>query len=168
MAKMRRESTYVVAPPRRRSPLAFWLAGVALLSFMGSTVAFSTAGAVEGAEPRDRGISRVLAALPIVPSTEGASSQGRASWYGAELHGAATASGEPFDMYGLTAAHRTLPLGSAARVTHLDSGRSVVVRINDRGPHRDGMMIDLSYGAAQEIGMVSAGTARVEVTPIGP
>jgi rare lipoprotein A len=88
--------------------------------------------------------------------------RGRATWYGAELHGNATASGEPFDMYGLTAAHRTLPLGSRARVTNLANGREVVVRINDRGPGRDGVMIDLSYAAAQAIGLQGSGPVEVE------
>lgn len=91
---------------------------------------------------------------------------GVASWYGPGFHGRATASGERYDQNELTAAHRTWPLGTPVRVTHLDSGRSVVVRINDRGPFVDDREIDLSYGAARKLGMVRAGTARVRLEPI--
>jgi hypothetical protein len=91
---------------------------------------------------------------------------GRASWYGAELHGSLTASGEPFDMHAMTAAHRTLPLGSRALVRNLENDRTVVVRINDRGPFKKTRVLDLSYGAAKEIGMARAGSARVEITPL--
>jgi rare lipoprotein A (peptidoglycan hydrolase) len=92
--------------------------------------------------------------------------RGSASWYGAEFHGSPTASGEPFDMNGLTAAHRTLPLGSRALVRNLENDRTVVVKINDRGPFRRNRVLDLSYGAAREIGMARAGSARVEITPL--
>jgi len=86
---------------------------------------------------------------------------GIASWYGRQFHGRRTANGERYDMYALTAAHRTLPLGTRVRVTNQASGRSVVVRINDRGPFVRGRIIDLSLAAAQELGMSRAGTARV-------
>lgn len=92
--------------------------------------------------------------------------RGHASWYGRSFQGSPTASGELFDMHALTAAHRTLPLGSYARVRNLDNGRSVVVRINDRGPHARRRTIDLSYAAARKIAMVSRGTAPVEVRPL--
>ncbi|WP_312935659.1 septal ring lytic transglycosylase RlpA family protein [Pseudomonas sp.] len=88
---------------------------------------------------------------------------GMASYYGAAHHGKRTASGEPFNQYGLTAAHRQLPFGSRVRVTNLANQRSVVVRINDRGPHRRGRLIDLSRAAAEKIGMLRSGTARVRV-----
>lgn len=88
---------------------------------------------------------------------------GRASWYGARHHGKRTASGERFNQNGLTAAHRSLPFGSRVRVTNLSNKRSVVVRINDRGPHGRGRLIDLSRGAAEKIGMLRSGTARVRV-----
>ncbi len=91
---------------------------------------------------------------------------GVASWYGPGFHGRATASGERYDQNELTAAHRTWPLGTPVRVTHLGSGRSVVVRINDRGPYVDDREIDLSKGAARALGMVQAGTARVRLDPI--
>ena len=91
------------------------------------------------------------------------SQRGIASWYGEEFHGNPTASGEIYDMYELTAAHRTLPLGTPVMVTNLENHRSVGVRINDRGPFVKGRIIDLSYGAARAIGIVEKGTARVEV-----
>jgi rare lipoprotein A len=92
---------------------------------------------------------------------------GQASWYGKAHQGALTASGERFDMHALTAAHRTLPFGTMVRVTHVKSGKSVNVRINDRGPFRNGRIIDLSYEAAKRLGIVDRGTARVELTVIG-
>ena len=92
---------------------------------------------------------------------------GQASWYGKAHHGEPTASGERFDMHALTAAHRTLPFGTIVRVTELRSGRSVNVRINDRGPFRRGRIIDLSYAAAKKLGIDARGTARVEITVIG-
>lgn len=88
---------------------------------------------------------------------------GTAVWYGRELHGKKTASGEIFDMYGLTAAHRTLPLGTVLRVTNLDNFKSISVKINDRGPFLKDRFLDLSYGAANELGFVAQGTARVEI-----
>lgn len=86
---------------------------------------------------------------------------GIASWYGPGFHGKVTASGEPYDMYAFTAAHKTLPFGTVVRVVDLSTGRSVVVRINDRGPFVPGRIIDLSYAAAEALGMVERGTARV-------
>ncbi|WP_420455544.1 septal ring lytic transglycosylase RlpA family protein [Rubrivirga sp.] len=88
---------------------------------------------------------------------------GRASYYGAELAGNPTASGEPFDPADLTAAHRTLPLGTRVRVTHARTGRSVVVRVNDRGPFHGERVIDVSRAAADEIGLTRSGTAEVEL-----
>jgi rare lipoprotein A len=89
--------------------------------------------------------------------------QGVASWYGQSHHGRRTASGEPYDMNGLTAAHRTLPFGTVVRVTRLDNGRAVKVRINDRGPHVAGRILDLSARAARDIGMTESGTAPVKI-----
>ncbi|MBV5261527.1 septal ring lytic transglycosylase RlpA family protein [Synechococcus moorigangaii CMS01] len=91
------------------------------------------------------------------------SMQGRASWYGPGFHGRRTASGEPFNQYAMTAAHKTLPFGTKVRVTNLRNGRSVVVRINDRGPYSHGRIIDLSRGSAEQIGLVSAGVATVRL-----
>jgi rare lipoprotein A len=93
--------------------------------------------------------------------------RGLASWYGPRFHGEPTAQGELFNMNALTAAHRSLPLGTRVRVTHLENGRSVVVRINDRGPYKRGVIIDLSRRAANEIGMVQQGRARVRVEVVG-
>ncbi|HZQ74031.1 MAG TPA: septal ring lytic transglycosylase RlpA family protein [Burkholderiales bacterium] len=93
---------------------------------------------------------------------------GMASWYGRRFHGQKTSSGEPYDMYAMTAAHPTLPIPSYARVTNLANGRSVVVRINDRGPFHSERIIDLSYTAAYKLGYAAAGSARVEVQSILP
>jgi rare lipoprotein A len=94
--------------------------------------------------------------------------RGTASWYGRRFHGQRTSSGEPYDMYAMTAAHPTLPIPSYARVTHLGNGRSVVVRVNDRGPFHAGRVIDLSYAAAAKLGYVEAGSAAVEVESVLP
>jgi rare lipoprotein A (peptidoglycan hydrolase) len=88
---------------------------------------------------------------------------GHASWYGPGFHGKKTASGQVFDQRQLTAAHRTLPLGSKVRVVNLNNDRSVVVVINDRGPFVDGRIIDLSHAAASELGMLGGGTTRVRL-----
>ena len=89
---------------------------------------------------------------------------GIASWYGNDFHGKKTANGEIYDMYGMTAAHKTLPLPTFILVKHLDNGREVVVRINDRGPFSKGRILDLSYAAAKELDMLITGTARVQIT----
>jgi rare lipoprotein A len=94
--------------------------------------------------------------------------RGVASWYGRRYHGKRTASGEIYDMYGMTAAHTVLPIPSYARVTNLANGRSVVVRINDRGPFIDNRLIDLSYTAAHRLGVLAGGSAMVEVETIIP
>ncbi|KVD78411.1 hypothetical protein WS62_28920 [Burkholderia sp. ABCPW 14] len=93
---------------------------------------------------------------------------GRASWYGKGFHGRRTANGERFNMNELTAAHRTLPLASYVRVTNQANGKSVVVKINDRGPFSRGRILDLSYAAAKVIGLVHAGTARVKIQGLSP
>ncbi|GAB6063016.1 septal ring lytic transglycosylase RlpA family protein [Deferrisoma palaeochoriense] len=98
-----------------------------------------------------------------LPTAQGYVAEGLASWYGPGFHGRPTASGEIYDMYAPTAAHRTLPLGTRVRVTNLENGRSAVARINDRGPFVDGRIIDLSYRLAQDLGMAEAGVARVRV-----
>jgi peptidoglycan lytic transglycosylase len=89
--------------------------------------------------------------------------RGIASWYGKKFHGKRTSSGDPYDMYAMTAAHRTLPLPSYARVTNLGNGRAVIVRVNDRGPFLHNRLIDLSYAAALKLGIVGTGTGIVEV-----
>ena len=94
--------------------------------------------------------------------------QGMASWYGKKFHGNKTSSGERYDMYKMTAAHKTLPIPSYARVTNLDNGRQVIVRINDRGPFHAGRIIDLSYTAALKLGYIGKGSTRVEVERVFP
>ncbi len=94
--------------------------------------------------------------------------RGIASWYGRKFHGRRTSSGERFDMFSMTAAHRRLPLPTYVRVTHLETGRSIVVRVNDRGPFHADRVIDLSYGAAKKLGILAKGTGRVEVRAIDP
>jgi rare lipoprotein A len=93
--------------------------------------------------------------------------EGIASWYGPDFHGKRTSSGETYDMHGLTAAHKTLPLGTLVRVRHLQNQRTVELRINDRGPFVGSRVIDLSYEAARQLGVVGPGTAPVEVVAIG-
>ena len=106
--------------------------------------------------------------VPVVDQ-EPYKQRGLASWYGRKFHGQKTSSGETYDMFGMTAAHKTLPIPSYAKVTNLANGKSVVVRINDRGPFHKGRIIDLSYAAAKRIGIVGRGSAMVEVERVfGP
>ncbi|MBL7250276.1 septal ring lytic transglycosylase RlpA family protein [Alloalcanivorax marinus] len=99
----------------------------------------------------------------VLPTAEGYQEEGLASWYGRKFHGYRTSSGEAFDMYRFTAAHRTLPLPTYARVTNLDNGKSLVVRVNDRGPFHSDRIIDLSWAAAVRLGIEQKGTGRVRV-----
>lgn len=99
----------------------------------------------------------------VLSDSAGYSERGIASWYGNKFHGQRTSSGETYDMYAMTAAHRSLPLPCYARVTNLQNGRSVVVRINDRGPFHENRLIDLSYAAAIKLDISSHGTGMVEV-----
>ena len=102
----------------------------------------------------------------VLPTAEGYSERGVASWYGEKFHGRLTSSREVYDMYEMTAAHKTLPLPTYVRVRNLRNGRSIVVRVNDRGPFVDNRIIDLSYAAALRLDMVRDGTSLVEVTAI--
>lgn len=104
----------------------------------------------------------------VLPDNKDYEAQGIASWYGTKFHGRRTSSGEPYDMYAMTAAHKTLPLPTYAEVTNLDNGRKIVVKINDRGPFHDDRLIDLSYVAAIKLGITGSGTGRVEVRSITP
>lgn len=99
----------------------------------------------------------------VMDSSAGYKERGTASWYGTKFHGRRTSSGEPYDMHAMTAAHKTLPLPTYVRVTHLENGRSIIVRVNDRGPFVDDRIIDLSYTAAHKLEMTDSGTAPVEV-----
>lgn len=126
---------------------------------------------IADAQPRDEPLHR-FANRPYValgqqyvpePNRREFRQRGMASWYGRRFHGKPTASGEPYDMYAMTAAHPTMPIPSYARVTNVSNGRSVVVRINDRGPFLRGRIIDLSYAAAHRLGYIEQGSALVEV-----
>jgi rare lipoprotein A len=102
----------------------------------------------------------------VMDSNDGYVARGIASWYGEKFHGHKTSNGEIFDMYSMSAAHKSLRIPSYARVTNLENGQSVIVRVNDRGPFHDDRLIDLSYAAAKKLGYKSKGTARVEVAAI--
>lgn len=122
-------------------------------------------------EPRSRygngPIYEVLGSrYQVLESSQGYSERGVASWYGKKFHGRATSSREIYDMHALTAAHRTLPLPSWVRVRNLKNGKSVVVRVNDRGPFVGNRIIDLSYAAARRLDMIADGTTLVEVTAV--
>lgn len=104
----------------------------------------------------------------VLPSARGYKERGISSWYGQKFHGYMTSSFEPYDMYQFTAAHKSLPLPSYARVTNLENGKSVIVRVNDRGPFHENRVIDLSYAAAVRIGIWPKGTGLVEVQAIDP
>lgn len=93
---------------------------------------------------------------------------GKASWYGGYFHGRKTANGERYDMYDLTAAHKSLPFNSLLRVTNLENNKSIIVRVNDRGPYIKGRDVDLSYNAARQIDVVSSGVSRVHVEVYKP
>ena len=137
-----------MASDRARSAVSIWprVAAVALVAVMAGC-----------ATSPGRGIG------PSPGATPGAVQTGEASWYGKFHQGRRTASGETFDMYQLTAAHPSLPFGSRVRVTNLRNGRSVEVRVNDRGPLVAGRIIDLSYAAAQELLAISDGTIPVRI-----
>jgi len=159
---LQRARTFQPDRPSRLKVAGFvWVAALAFLAYLGVAIASATQ---EGGPslfgsfdlPEDRaGIP--LSRRPAI---------GLASWYGSQFHGLETASGATFDMNAMTAAHRTLPLGTRVLVRNLRNDRSVVVEINDRGPYIDGRDIDLSYGAAQALGMVSPEVVRVEITPL--
>ncbi|MBG23243.1 MAG: septal ring lytic transglycosylase RlpA [Idiomarinaceae bacterium] len=104
----------------------------------------------------------------IMPDARGYTAEGTASWYGEKFHGHLTSNGETYDMYAMSAAHKTLPLPTYVRVTNLANNKSVVVRVNDRGPFHGDRMIDLSYVAAYKLGMLATGTARVRIEALHP
>jgi len=128
------------------------------------------------ARPRAAGTTALLAAAACLAlllfqcsdkkktgSDSAYAEEGMASYYGAKFHGKKTASGEKFNMYAMTAAHRSLPFGAKVKVTNLDNGKQVVVRINDRGPWKEGRVIDLSRAAAAKLDMIDSGLARVRI-----
>lgn len=104
----------------------------------------------------------------VLPDSRGFTQHGSASWYGTKFHGRRTSNGEIYNMYGMTAAHKTLPIPSYVRVTNRNNGRSVVVRVNDRGPFHGDRIIDLTYSAASKLGFADQGTAPVEIVALAP
>jgi rare lipoprotein A len=104
----------------------------------------------------------------VLPSAAGFTQTGRASWYGKQFHGRRTSSGEPYNMFKMTAAHKRLPIPSYVRVTNLDSGKQIIVRVNDRGPFHDGRIIDLSYVAARRLDVVAHGSVPVRIETVTP
>ncbi len=129
--------------------------------------------AVPKVEPRSRGGNKSKYTVwgksyNVMASSDGYQQQGTASWYGKKFHGHNTANGEVYDMYGMSAAHKTLPLPTYVRVTNIKNGRQVIVRVNDRGPFHGSRLIDLSYAAAFKLDMLKTGTANVRVEAINP
>ncbi|OGT71095.1 MAG: hypothetical protein A3I78_07705 [Gammaproteobacteria bacterium RIFCSPLOWO2_02_FULL_56_15] len=104
----------------------------------------------------------------VMSSSEGYEERGIASWYGEKFHGRRTSSGEAYDMYAMTAAHKTLPLPTYVAVSNLRNGKRIIVRVNDRGPFHDNRIIDLSYAAAAKLDILRGGTGLVEVSAINP
>jgi rare lipoprotein A len=104
----------------------------------------------------------------LLPSSDGYSARGRASWYGTKFHGRPTANGEKYSLYGMTAAHRSLPIPAYVKVTNVQNNRTAIVRVNDRGPFHSERIIDLSYAAAVKLGFAEQGTAEVLVETIKP
>lgn len=148
-----------------------WLAGCAAADGPGRKAVGWVPDAVPRAEPisrRGNPDSYVHAGQRyfVMPTARGYRERGVASWYGKKFHGRETSSGELYDMYAMTAAHKTLPLPTYVRVTNLKNGRSVVVKVNDRGPFAKNRIIDLSYAAAHKLDMIGDGTAQVEVTAV--
>jgi len=161
-----------------------WLAAVLLLASCGGGVKH------DGPPRRDVDVSKIPDAVPrfepitragnkspyvvlgkkyyVMPSFENYQAQGLASWYGTKFHGRTTSNGEVYDMYAMTAAHKTLPIPCYVQVTNLDNGRKIIVRVNDRGPFMDDRIIDLSYAAAKKLGIHQTGTGRVHVAAITP
>jgi rare lipoprotein A len=164
--------------------------GSALLAACTSPREAVIGGDVDGAPARPPDVTRIPDAVPrpeprsargnppfyevmghryyVMNDAAGYRERGIASWYGTKFHGRTTSSGEPYDMYAMTAAHKTLPLPTYVRVTHRGNGRSIVVRVNDRGPFVGDRIIDLSYAAAVRLGMHNDGTALVDVEAIQP
>jgi rare lipoprotein A len=144
----------------------------------GPPVGGPSPASVANAVPRPEPLSRIgnspyevygVTYVPIRKVSVGYAQAGEASWYGKKFHGRKTSNGDVYDMYGMTAAHKTLPLPTYLQVRNLDNGREVVVRVNDRGPFLGGRILDLSYMAAQKLGVVATGTAQVRIEVIdGP
>ena len=129
----------------------------------GSSGGSSGGGAVRGSKPYTiRGVTYYPLASGV-----GYSEEGVASWYGKDFHGRKTPNGEIYDMYGMTAAHKLLPFNTKLKVTNLSNGKSIVVRVNDRGPFVEQRIIDLTHTGAKNLGMMGPGTAKVRVESVG-
>jgi rare lipoprotein A len=131
------------------------------------------ADAIPRSEPRSRygnpaSYSVLGQSYQVMESGRGHAERGIASWYGTKFHGRRTSSGEPYDMYAMTAAHKTLPLPSYVRVTNLRNSHTTVVKVNDRGPFHENRIIDLSYAAATKLGILGQGTGLVEIEVLDP
>lgn len=158
---------------RLRFYLAISLLGLACLIFSGC---FNLSGGkIQGgggsykSGPAKQSKPYTIRGVTYYPLASGVgfSEEGIASWYGRDFHGKKTANGERYDMYGMTAAHKLLPFNTDVRVTNLSNGKSVVVRVNDRGPFVEKRVIDLTHTAASKIGMLGPGTCRVRVESVG-
>jgi rare lipoprotein A len=130
-----------------------------------------TPDAVPKAEPKSRGGNPASYEVfgktyYVLSSSEGFSQRGMASWYGTKFHGNKTSNGEIYDMYAMTAAHKTLPIPTYVEVTNLSNGKKITVRVNDRGPFHEGRIIDLSYTAATKLGTIQNGTSPVSIRAI--
>lgn len=169
----------------------FWILALLVL-LSGCTVLHTGASRfiVDGAPQRDVDVSAIPDAIPRIENitragngspytvlgktyhvnfnAQGFAQSGYASWYGTKFHGNSTANGDVYDMYAMTAAHKTLPIPSYVKVTNLENQRSIIVRVNDRGPFHDGRVIDLSYVAAKKLGMLQKGTAKVLLEVVVP
>ena len=149
--------------PRLLVNLSCLLLAAVLLAGCGSRDTSWRKGGVPGSKPYT---VRGKTYYPL-KSAHGFVEEGVASWYGPGFHGKKTASGERFNQYNISAAHKILPLGTEVRVTNLENHRSLILRINDRGPFVDDRVIDLSRGAAQRLGVIGKGTARVRIQSLG-
>ena len=133
----------------------------------------SIANAVPKAEPKSRygnpsSYEQFGERYHVLPSSKGFVQEGVASWYGTKFHGERTSSGEEYNMYAMTAAHKTLPLPTYVEVINKDNGRRAIVKVNDRGPFHDNRIIDLSYAAATRLGVAKTGTANVKIRALDP
>ncbi len=137
-------------------PIIISLSGVILVVNCSSSPRYTT-----GSRSRSNPVKKVNSTAKSKKILKGIS-----SYYGEDFHGKLTANGEVFDMYGLTAAHKTLPLNTIVRVTNLENKKSLILRINDRGPYVKGRMLDCSYGAALKLGFIGNGTTKVKVEVI--
>lgn len=187
--KSSRKISSLMTGPAASLATALRLAG--LLFIAASFTACTTKGPLEpsdDAPPNPRDVSDIPNAVPraeplsrygnpvsyvvygkryyTMTSSKDYKERGLASWYGTKFHGKRTSSGEPYDLYGMTAAHKTLPLPTYVEVTNLGNNRSVIVKVNDRGPFHEDRLIDLSYTAAVKLGIVGHGTGEVEVEAI--